>query len=575
MIYYYDDLEFEQERQFDLYVLRKYLAKYYGLDKALALIKTNAKNIDGLAKALGKKDIGFFCLYFLRELFVPSSENTSRALSKVHYDVFEELNKMFITEKDSRHKEEFILPRGTGKSTIVNTSVACYSHCYGISTYTVVVAKTEDLQHQFIAEVRKCLEFKKVRECFGNLINTKKRVVNKEELELDNDTKVQSFTWNGQIRGTKYNSKRPNIIICDDILKMDDILNDNAKEKCVTKYYTEILPAGDKARVLNGVKQGIDTKFIVIGTPLASDDFINTIREDSSFEVFHRSVCEFDVDDYFTKNKYWQKYREILFNNKNKDRLKDAENYYYKYIDKMKFPTLWEGKYIPFELANDYFTKRLAFMQELMCDCQNVGDIWITYQDKISLKELNEIRFEKTVLTIDQGASKTSRSDFTAFTVLGKSNGFYYVREGKLKKFDSKTEFDLYITEIVNLLKAWKDITHVFLEKNVYKGIDATRLEERIREDRELRSRRIKVETPYSTQNKEQRISTITDKINSGQIKFNQLNEDYNKQVYSYRGEKFTPHDDAIDSLEMAVNNIDQIQTRTILHIGSFSDLYR
>ena len=574
MIYYYDNLEFEEEKIFDIYILRKYLTKYYGLEKAMALIKEFSKDIDILAKSLGKKDIAFFCLYFLRELFVPSSENTSRPLAKVHYDVFEELNKMFVIEKDTRHKEEFILPRGTGKSTIINTSVACYAHCYGVSNYTVVIAKTEDLLHQFIAEVRKCLEFKKVKECFGELINTRKRTVNKEELELDNSTKVQGFTWNGQIRGAKYNSKRPTIMIADDILKMDDILNDNAKEKCVTKYYTEILPAGDKARVINGKKEGLDTKFIVIGTPLASDDFINAIKEDSSFEVFHRSVCEFDVDDYFATNEYWKQYREILFNNKNADRLKDAENYYYKHIDQMKFPTLWEGKYIPFELANDYFTKRLAFMQELMCDCQNVGDIWIKYQDKISPKEMKEIEFEKTILTIDQGASKTSRSDFTAFTVLGKSNGFYYVREGKLKKFDAKTEFDLYISEIILLLKAWKDVTHVFLEKNVYKGIDATRLEERIREDKELRSRRIKVETPYSTQNKEQRISTITDKINSGQIKFNEVNEDYNKQVFEYRGEKFTPHDDAIDSLEMAVNNIDQIQIKSILRVGTISDLY-
>lgn len=570
---YYDNLEFQDEKTFELFILRRYLTKYFGLKKALVMIDNNKKNIDALAKSLGRKDIAFFCIYFLRELFIPSDNNKSRPLAQVHYDVLEELNKMFV--KDKLDREEFILPRGCAKSTIINTAISCWAHCYKVSKYTVVLGKTDKLMEEFIQEVKGCLKFKKVIDVFGNLINTRNRTVNKEELELDNNTKIQGFTWGGTVRGAKYDGSRPTIIITDDVLKEDDIKTENAKESCVNKYYKEVLPAGDEATEIGGNKKGINTKFIVIGTPLASDDFINTIREDSSFTVFHRGVCNFDVDDYFAKNKYWQKYREILFNNKNPKRIEDAENYYYEHISDMKFSTIWEGKYKCFKLANDYFTKRLSFMQELMCDCENVGDIWITYQDKISPKELNEIRFEKTVLTIDQGASKTSRSDFTAFTVLGKSNGFYYVREGKLKKFDSKTEFDLYITEIVTILKAWKDVTHVFLEKNVYKGIDATRLEERIREDRELRSRRIKVETPYSTQNKEQRISTITDKINSGQIKFNELNNDYNKQVFSYRGEKFTPHDDAIDSLEMAVNNIDQIQTRTILHIGSYSDLYR
>lgn len=523
------------------------------------ILKDNINNLNGLAKSIGKSNITFFCLYFLRELFVPSDDNKSRPLSKDHYLVLEELNKLLV--KDLYNNEEFILPRGFGKSTVINTSVTVWSHCYKISKYTVVIGKTDKLMEEFISEIKQCLKFKKVIDNFGNLINTKARTVNKEELELENDTKVQGFTWGGTIRGAKYQGSRPSIIITDDILKEDDILTDNAKAKCVNKYYKEVLPAGDKARVINGKKQGLDTKFIVIGTPLASDDFINTIKDDSSFITFHRGVCDFDVDDYFDNNEYWKKYREILFNNRNENRIKDAENYYYDHIDKMKFPTIWEGKYKPFELANDYFTKRLAFMQELMCDCSNVGDIWIKYQAKLPAQEIENRKFTATVLTIDQGASNTAKSDYTAITVLGKSNGFYLVREGSLYKFDSKTEFDKYIDTVIFTLKRWKDVTKVFLEKNVYKGIDATRIEQKIRADKELKARKIVVETTYSTTNKEQRISTITDKINSGQIIFNEANVDYNKQVFSYRGEKYTLHDDAIDSLEMAVNNIDGIKS--------------
>ena len=97
------------------------------------------------------------------------------------------------------------------------------------------------------------------------------------------------------------------------------------------------------------------------------------------------------------------------------------------------------------------------------------------------------------------------------------------------------------------------------LEKNVYKGVDATRIEEAIAKDINLRQRHIEVITVYNTQNKDQRIMTITDKINSGQVLFNENDVDYNKQVQEFRGQKFTTHDDAIDSLEMAINNIDQV----------------
>ena len=53
---------------------------------------------------------------------------------------------------------------------------------------------------------------------------------------------------------------------------------------------------------------------------------------------------------------------------------------------------------------------------------------------------------------------------------------------------------------------------------------------------------------------------TITDKINSGQIIFNEINVDYNKQIWDFKGQKYSRHDDAIDSLEMAVNEIDEIK---------------
>ena len=199
-------------------------------------------------------------------------------------------------------------------------------------------------------------------------------------------------------------------------------------------------------------------------------------------------------------------------------------------------------------------------MQEYMCECENVGEVWIKYMAKMSSKEIEDREFEKTILTIDQSASNLNKSDYTAMTVLSKSNGFYFVREGQLYKFDGKTEFDKYIDTVIFMLKKWKHITHVFLEKNVYKGVDATRIEEKILEDTDLSNRGITVETRYNTKNKDQRLSTITDKINSGTIIFNESDIEYNKQIFDFRGQKYSIHDDAIDSLEMAVNEIDEVE---------------
>ncbi|MGL4911784.1 MAG: hypothetical protein ACRC3Y_05055, partial [Romboutsia sp.] len=276
----------------------------------------------------------------------------------------------------------------------------------------------------------------------------------------------------------------------------------------------------------------------------------------------HRSVLKFDVDKYFTNNEKWLRYKKILMNKRDENRIESAKNYYIDNIEEMYFDTLWNDKYKPDELANAYFTNRLSFMQELMCDCEKVGDIWITSMAKMKLENIeSNYKFKKTILTIDQSAGNKAKSDFTAMTMLSESNGFYFVREGSLYKFDSETEFDKYINTVIDKLIIHKDITHIFLEKNVYKGVDATRIKEAIGKIPELRRRNIVIETIYNTKNKDSRIMTITQKINSGQVIFNEEDEEYNNQVKEFRGQKFSLHDDAIDSLEMAINNIDKIKT--------------
>ena len=556
MTIYYDDKEFNDINVFKIYLLQKYLTKHYGKNSAKKLIVAYKNDLLSLSKELGLKDIGFFAEYFLTNKFVASSENILKPLGKVHYEIFDELDKLLI--EDAYDEQEFILPRGIGKSTIINSLVATWSSVYKTSIFTLVIGKTDALISEFVDEVRTNLSDDYLVECFGDIVPKDKNFANNSsELETINGTKIQGITFAGSIRGIKYKGCRPSIIITDDVLKEDDIRSENMLQRAIDKFYKEIMPAGVSARVIKGKKNGMSTKFIVIGTPLSQRDLINYIRNDGSFKLLHKSVFEFDVDKIFSSEK-WQEYRKILMDTKDDNRINNARDYYLQNKD-MHIETVWSN-YDPLKMVNKFFTERLSFMQEYMCDCENVGEQWISYMAKMSSKEIEDREFEKTILTIDQSASNSNKSDYTAMTVLSKSNGFYFVREGQLYKFDSKTEFDKYIDTVIFMLKKWKQITHVFLEKNVYKGVDATRIEEKILEDTDLINRGIIVETRYNTKNKDQRLSTITDKINSGTIIFNESDIEYNKQIFDFRGQKYSIHDDAIDSLEMAVNEIDEVE---------------
>ena len=559
MIIYYDNKEFNDTSVFKIYLLKKYLTKHYGETSAKKLIVAYQNDLLSLSKELGLKDIGFFAEYFLTNKFVCMSTNTLKPLGNVHYEIFDDLDKLLI--EDAYDEQEFILPRGIGKSTIINSLVATWGAVYNVSIFTVVIGKTDALMSEFIDEVKHNLSDEYLVECFGEFLPTTKEYANNSsEVELLNGTKVQGITWGGSIRGIKFKANRPSIIITDDVLKEDDIRSETMLKRAIDKFYKEILPAGAEARVIKGKKMSMSTKFIVIGTPLSQKDLINYVKNDASFKLLHKSVFDFNVDEVFSSEK-WQEYRKILMNTKDEDRINTARNYYLQNKD-MYINTIWSN-YEPLKMANKFFTERLAFMQEYMCDCQKVGEQWISYMAKMDEKEIEDHTFEKTILSIDTASSALSKSDYFAFTILSKYNGFLFVREGILKKYDAKTEFDMYINFTVELIRKY-NIDAFVVERNVFKDLDTIAIKKALENDSDLKRKRVQSISVFNNKKKDDRIATITDKINSGTIIFNEDNKDYNQQVFDFCGQNYSMHDDAIDSLEMAVNHIEEINNKKI-----------
>lgn len=558
----FDNIQFRSELQYNLYITLKHLTKLTGSeDAAKSLIEKHQGNLfgqGGLAVALGEKDFEYYCLYFLQDTFVPKEGNTARNLAPVHLEIWDELSKIFI--EDLYDKEEFILPRGVSKSTIINKALSCYVHCYKKSRYTIVIGNKEDDAVQFIDDTRKMIENPKIVQGFGQLVDKRTRTVNKQELELTNNSKIQAFSWGSSVRGTTYGCSegifRPTLVICDDVLSEDDILSDGAKEKVVNKYYKEIQEVGDSAVIRQGAKIKSATKFIVIGTPLAADCFINTLAKDSTFKVFKRSVCDFNVDDYFSNNKYWQEYKKILMNEKIPKEEKEVmlKEYYFNNKDYMEFSTIWE-KYQCDELAQKYFNKRTAFMQELMCATELIGDKWFKSLREQPKEQIEDNTFLKTMLCADPASTITRKSDSTALLVGSLAiNDFKYVRESILEKLG----FDDYCKKVVELLIEYIDITHIYIEKNTFNGADVIKIKELIDKEPLLKNRRFEFINEMQKKNKDNKISAMIDDVNAGRIIFCE-NKDFNQQILDFAGQLYSIHDDAPDVTSEFWKRIDEI----------------
>ncbi|NMM64389.1 hypothetical protein HBE96_17350 [Clostridium sp. P21] len=530
--------------------------------------KDNLFGKDSLSVMIGNVSIPFFCSYFLQDTFVAKDDNTARELAEVHYEIWDTLEDMII--KDKFDKLELIMPRGTAKTTVCDFALSVYLHAYKKSIYTLVCGKTEQDAVEFIAQTRQAFEENPyIIEAFGELINTKENTVNKLELELDNPngkTKIQAISSSTSMRGKKYNGARPSCIIADDYQSKSDCITQEAREKKYLTWVEDSEFAGDKAVYRQGKKIKSGTKFIILGTILHSDCFMSRLLKNKEYKHKVRRICNFDVDKYFHEG-LWEEFRKVYFNNKLQDSVSEAKEFYFQHEQEMQYETIWQDKYDCLEEAISYYNNPSSWKQEMMNDASKLGEKWFTsiktlpYKSEEGKDSIIGHKVEKMMLTVDPASTSTVRSDSFAFVVGSVSNnGFKYVHKGELIKYDARTQFDDYLAHIIELLKTYKEIIAVFIEKNTFNGSDANQLEKLIEEDSELSGRDIQIINESQRKNKDDKIASCVSAVNNGAVIFNEEDEDFIEEVKSFCGQDFSLHDDAPDCLSEFYNRIDLIK---------------
>lgn len=581
---YFDNRQFDTEVKYDVYLLKKYLTKHYDEDTAIALLKNNSSDIDKLAKALGERDIEFFCLYFMSDTFVPkglnddNSEpedhkaNVARRLSKGHYELWDIANEIFV--EDKRDKAAIIEPRGYAKTTIFDMAVSVWLHCYKKSLFTLLGAKTDTDATQFLDSIKKVFnENQKIIKNFGRLIdfkavkiNGERYTVNANEVEFTNGTYIRTVGSGTSVRGANWGGIRPTVFIGDDFQDEKNILTDAAREKQYSKWTKEVEEVGDKAVYRNGKKIKAATKIIAIGTVLHVDCLMSKLaRNNDYYTVLRRAIVLKDnetVKDIF-ESPLWMECHDIYFNEKlNEDERKEkARQFYEDHKEEMQFETWWPEKWDCFnDLAIKYWENRAAFMSELMNDATSIGEKWFKSVATRTKEEIDDHIFTKTMLCIDPASTAKKKSDFTAMAVGSKAtNDFTYIRDLLMKKL----EYEQYCKKAVEILERNLDVTHISIERNTFQGADVVRIKELIADSEVLKGKKYEWINEMQKKNKDEKISTVVDPMNNGQIIICSECEDSKeavKQILDFQGQLYTPHDDMIDCISELENKIKTIE---------------
>ncbi|MBN3362111.1 terminase [Clostridium botulinum] len=560
---YYDNKEFIQA-EYNTYILYKYLFKHYSEDIAIKIMKQNQDKLGDIAIALGEKDIAFFCLYFLQDIFVVKDTNEARNLSKDHYHLWDIANNTFINDKYD--KVNIICPRGFAKTTIFDLAVSIWLICYKKSKFTLIGAKKDDDATQFVDSIKKVFkENEFIIDNFGQLINNKKYKVNANEIEFINGMYIRAVGSSSSVRGANFKGIRPTTVIADDYQDEKDILTEDAREKKYNRWTKEIEQVGDKAVYRKGKKIKSATKIISIGTVLHKDCLMSKLSKNNDYyTVLKRAIIleeEQTVEDIF-ESSLWIECKKIYFNDKIDNPKEEAKQFYEEHFEEMNFPVLWEEKWDCFnDLAIPYWENRISFMSELMNDATSIGEKWFKSNVVKTTEEIEDHTFIKTILTVDPaGIKNKKRGDYFAFVVESLTdNDFKCVRKGEILHF---TSFEEYIKHICDILKKFQDITHIAIEKNTYMGLDLDKLKEFIASDEELNNRQFEFINEMQRKNKDEKISTIVDAVNNGRIVFDKerVMKEAIEQMMDFQGQLYTLHDDFIDCVAEASNRLDTIE---------------
>ncbi|NFK66135.1 terminase [Clostridium botulinum] len=576
---YFDNLKFDTELKYEVYLLNKYLTKHYNSKTSKALLEANNNNLDELARALGEIDIEFFCLYFMSDTFIVKDSNVARQLSKGHYELWDIANDIFI--KDKHDKAAIIEPRGFAKTTIFDMAVSVWLHCYKKSLFTLLGAKTDTDATQFLDSIKKVFnENKKIIKCFGKLINAKKFTVNANEVEFTNGTYIKTVGSGTSVRGANWGGIRPTVFIGDDFQDEKNILTDAARDKQYSKWTKEIEEVGDKAVFRNGKKIKSATKVIAIGTVLHIDCLMSRLsRNNDYFTILRRAIIldkEQTVEDIFESD-LWQQCHDIYFDEKlNKDERKDkAKQFYEDHKEEMQFPVWWPEKWDCFnDLAVKYWENRVAFMSELMNDASSIGEKWFKSVRTQTKEEIETHDFTKTMLSVDPASTTNKKSDSTNIMVGSKAtNDFTYIRDIVHRKMT----FNQYCEKVVEVLERNLDATHINVEKNTYQGADVIKIKELIAASEILKGKKYEWINEMQKKNKDEKISTIVDPVNNGQIIVVSDCEDSKvaiEEIEGFQGQLYSVHDDAPDNLAELENKIKTIKVRKKLRIGSIDQIY-
>lgn len=414
-------------------------------------------------------------------------------------------------------------PRGHAKTTALTHTYALAAVLFREREYVVIVSDTITQAVQFLGDIKKeLLENDQLRQLF----KIKEFIKETEDdfICLCDDGHLFRICAKGseqKVRGLKWNNKRPDLILCDDLENDEIVLNKERRLKFKRWFYAALLPC----RSFNGIVR-------YVGTILHNDSLLESLMP----RKHEKSTVEEPLKIYSKKKRSgWVsiKYRahtadfsEILWPQRyDKDYFMQKRQ---EYIDQ-GLPDVYSQEYlnVPIDESLSYF-KRSDFLG-------------YTEADEAMFKNKDWKKRFNFYIGSDLAVSTAEVSDYSVFVVGGvDENGFLYIHKVIRERMDSQ-----------QIVETMLSLQRVF-EPNAF-SIEKGQIEKSIGPF--LRQRMMDTDTfinliPLNpSTDKPSRARSIQARMRMGAVKFNKNADwyyDLEEEALMFPRAK---HDDQVDAL--------------------------
>ena len=289
-------------------------------------------------------------------------------------------------------------PRAHAKSTAITHAYVLAALLFQERSYCIIVSETVSQSVQFLGDIKKeLIENEDLRELFG--VGTLVKDTEEDlicQMEDGHLFRVQAKGAEQKVRGLKWKSKRPDLIVCDDIEGDEAVQNKDRRDKFKRWFNGALLPC----RASNGIVR-------IVGTILHLDSLLEGLMPERQLEVgSHQKLLITEPLCQYTN--YKTSWKSIKFRAYSED---------FKEI-------LWADRWSKEKLIEErarYVVQGLGdvFSQEYLNIPLDESNTFFHRADFIPRTEEDKKLTLNYYITADLAISQRERSDYSVFAVAG------------------------------------------------------------------------------------------------------------------------------------------------------------